>query len=296
MINQLKKIFTSLTTDEHTKNKKDYLWFKTDDHIVFGIQKSELDSKETTLLDLFLTPYNGAYPPVSRREQTWYDWIFEGTDATFKAAPKSYRYIYFSLSQPLSDPEDFRAAIKGLYEEAPAVIWSSEQSGVIIEENRAAEDEQITYDEMVEVFTSDFFIDVHFFIGPYLTDLQQAQVYFQWMETYFDYLSTLQIKPVMTYVRAVPYLLSSFKEDHHAQFLVHAVLKDTIHDDELLRTIQIFLEANSNASLAAKEMYMHRNSLQYRIDKFIERTEVDVKQFEGAVSIYLILLLKRQLD
>ncbi|MER2142109.1 MAG: helix-turn-helix domain-containing protein, partial [Priestia megaterium] len=54
---------------------------------------------------------------------------------------------------------------------------------------------------------------------------------------------------------------------------------------------------NLNVSLAAKKLYMHRNSLQYRIEKFIDRTHLDIKHFTGAVSAYLaILALKNSQD
>jgi DNA-binding PucR family transcriptional regulator len=41
---------------------------------------------------------------------------------------------------------------------------------------------------------------------------------------------------------------------------------------------------------------MHRNSLQYRIDKFIEKTGIDIKHFKGAVAVYLAILLQQYAD
>ncbi|GEN56860.1 hypothetical protein GCM10012290_16260 [Halolactibacillus alkaliphilus] len=295
MIKRLKALYPSLITDEERQGKGPYYWFTTSDNQLIGILENEIKEKEHELLDLLLTPYHGAYPPVTEREQAWYDWIFEGTNF-ISAAPKEYRFIYFSLSDALSDPNDFREAIYGMYSYKPVILFSSQKHGVIIEEERPDEDDTITFFEMIEVFTSDFFIDVHFFIGPYLRDLKRAHDYHHWMDEQFHHIQHFNTKPVMTYISSVPYLMSVIKDQTAIQFLIEAVLKSTVKDEELLRTIQTFLEANSNASLAAKEMYMHRNSLQYRIDKFVEKTEVDVKQFEGAVAVYLILLLKRQID
>jgi DNA-binding PucR family transcriptional regulator len=75
-------------------------------------------------------------------------------------------------------------------------------------------------------------------------------------------------------------------------------LLDLVKDDgDLLETIKVYLECNLNVSLAAKKLYMHRNSLQYRIEKFIDRTHLDIKHFTGAVSAYLaILALKNSQD
>ncbi|MBY6268509.1 helix-turn-helix domain-containing protein, partial [Parageobacillus thermoglucosidasius] len=56
--------------------------------------------------------------------------------------------------------------------------------------------------------------------------------------------------------------------------------------------IKTFFQCDLNVSLAAKKLYMHRNSLQYRIDKFIEKTGMDIKHFQGAVAVYLAMLIQ----
>ncbi|NQD69024.1 PucR family transcriptional regulator, partial [Bacillus haikouensis] len=61
-------------------------------------------------------------------------------------------------------------------------------------------------------------------------------------------------------------------------------------DTELIHTVKAFLENQSNISQTAKKLFMHRNSVQYRIDKFIEKTSIDIKSFQGALLAYLALL------
>src|SRR5699024_4503873 len=234
----------------------------------------------------------GAHPPITRQQKAWSKLIYEHDQTAFHDQKFNYRFTLFTLSEPLLEPTDFKEAIDGLYSNRPTILWVDQQMGMIIEEEQLDE-EDISYDEMIEVFTTDFYLDVQFYIGPYLADLQKASGYFHWMEKSFEKINAFSVKPVMNYINAVPYLLPTMKNDQDIQFLIQSILKETIEDEELLRTIQTFLECNSNVSLAAKKMYMHRNSLQYRIDKFIEKTTIDVKQFEGALSVYLILLLKR---
>ncbi len=57
---------------------------------------------------------------------------------------------------------------------------------------------------------------------------------------------------------------------------------------ETIQTIQGFIKANLNQSVAAKTMYMHRNTLNYRIDHFIALAEIDVKSFSGAYAFHLL--------
>ena len=57
---------------------------------------------------------------------------------------------------------------------------------------------------------------------------------------------------------------------------------------ETINTVMGFIDANMNASSASKKMYMHRNTLNYRLDHFIEKTEINVRNFNGALSVYLL--------
>ena len=57
---------------------------------------------------------------------------------------------------------------------------------------------------------------------------------------------------------------------------------------ETIETILGFINSNMNASKTAKTLYMHRNTLNYRLDNFIKKTEIDVRKFKGAIAIYLL--------
>lgn len=57
---------------------------------------------------------------------------------------------------------------------------------------------------------------------------------------------------------------------------------------ENINTCLGFIENNFNASLASKKMYMHRNTLNYRIDNFISKTEIDIKNFKAGMALYLL--------
>jgi len=57
---------------------------------------------------------------------------------------------------------------------------------------------------------------------------------------------------------------------------------------ENINTVIGFIENNFNASLTAKRLYLHRNTLNYRIENFIQKTEIDIKSFKKGLSIYLL--------
>lgn len=62
-------------------------------------------------------------------------------------------------------------------------------------------------------------------------------------------------------------------------------------DPEMLQTLDAFFTENCNVSDTAKRLYIHRNTLLYRLDKFKQETGMDVRDFEHAVLVRLALLL-----
>lgn len=62
-------------------------------------------------------------------------------------------------------------------------------------------------------------------------------------------------------------------------------------DDETRFTLETFFELNCNVSDTAKQLYIHRNTLLYRLERIKNETNLDVRQFSDAVQMRLLLLL-----
>ena len=60
-------------------------------------------------------------------------------------------------------------------------------------------------------------------------------------------------------------------------------------DDDLLYTVKVFLECNMNTSKAANELFVHRNTLINKLDKFNKLTGYDIRDFSDAVLIYSLI-------
>ncbi len=56
-------------------------------------------------------------------------------------------------------------------------------------------------------------------------------------------------------------------------------------DEETLTTINKFFENNLNVSETSRQLYIHRNTLVYRLDKLQKSTGLDLRVFEDAITI-----------
>ena len=62
-------------------------------------------------------------------------------------------------------------------------------------------------------------------------------------------------------------------------------------DDETLTTINKFFENSLNVSETSRQLYIHRNTLVYRLDKLQKTTGLDIRVFEDAITFKIALMV-----
>lgn len=62
-------------------------------------------------------------------------------------------------------------------------------------------------------------------------------------------------------------------------------------DEETLTTINKFFENNLNVSETSRQLYIHRNTLVYRLDKLHKNTNLDLRVFEDAITFKIALMV-----
>lgn len=67
-------------------------------------------------------------------------------------------------------------------------------------------------------------------------------------------------------------------------------------DHETLITIQAFFENNLNVSETSRKLFVHRNTLVYRLEKIKKITGLDLREFEHAITFKVALMVKKYLS
>ena len=62
-------------------------------------------------------------------------------------------------------------------------------------------------------------------------------------------------------------------------------------DDETLVTIQKFFENNLNISETARQLYVHRNTLVYRLERLQKMIGLDIRKFEDAMTFKIAMMV-----
>ena len=66
-------------------------------------------------------------------------------------------------------------------------------------------------------------------------------------------------------------------------------------DQEILFTIYKFFENNLNVSETARKLFVHRNTLVYRLEKIKKLTGLDLREFDDAITFKVALMVKKYL-
>ena len=67
-------------------------------------------------------------------------------------------------------------------------------------------------------------------------------------------------------------------------------------DEETLMTINKFFENNLNVSETSRQLYIHRNTLVYRLDKLQKSTGLDLRVFEDAITFKIALMVVKYMN
>ena len=66
-------------------------------------------------------------------------------------------------------------------------------------------------------------------------------------------------------------------------------------DEDTLETINKFFENNLNVSETARKLFVHRNTLVYRLEKIKKLTGLDLREFDDAITFKVALMVKKYL-
>ncbi len=106
-------------------------------------------------------------------------------------------------------------------------------------------------------------------------------------------------KPIITYENlGIARLIYQLPTTLCETFLREIFKKGSIVglDHETLFTIQKFFENNLNVSETSRKLFVHRNTLVYRLEKIKKLTGLDLREFDDAIVFKVALMVKKYLD
>lgn len=295
MINKLFTFFPNSVTQPFPPDpfSTNYHWFQhlEDNESWIGIPKADVSESQLELLKTLMN-YSAleANTQLAGSAKSWHQFLFE--NGPIPNSNHSFvRFIQFKVhSTEEIDRTEVTEALRGFLPDH-ILIWQNEATGVLIEEGRSVSETREELESISSTFESDFFLKISFYLGKFQSISNQLPVFFEHERKVFLQANHVTTRfKVADFEKVFPLLIAANLPANVSGILEAAVIGSFADDKESLLTVKVFLESGSNASLAAKRLYIHRNTLQYRLDKFMEKTGINLKDFDSAAMVYIACL------
>ena len=153
---------------------------------------------------------------------------------------------------------------------------------------------------IVDTLSSEFYTIVNVGIGTIVTGVKELARSFKEAQTALEVGKVFDTdKAIVSYdnlgiARLIYHLPTTLCET----FLAEVFKKGSIEalDHETLFTIQRFFENNLNVSETSRKLFVHRNTLVYRLEKIKKLTGLDLREFDHAIIFKIALMVKKYLS
>lgn len=270
-----------------------HLFFDEAENEWVGIPKENLPENELRLLKSLYPLAGMQMAETSSKAKSWIDFLFNRGTGPKHDVDTKFRFIQFCINGTYQlERSEVESALKGFFAEDVLIIWENDSRGSVIEEMTRVSQPEKEFASISDTLESDFFVKMSFYIGKPVFFSNQLPAYFQAEREYFDFgRKHLAQTRILSFEHVFPAYVAWHLPEKLTDKMNEAAAGVFDGDPEMFTTIKTYLENNLNASLTAKKLYIHRNTLQYRIDKFVEKTGIGLKDFYGAFTVFLACLL-----
>lgn len=279
-------------TDE-IAHPSSYYWFLSDTGKTFGIRKTAVTDKEKKLLSLQFKSIEKPLRGLTHQERLWTDLLLEGKTDSIDLKGQFVQFIYFCFQSSVNDFEAYEDALLGFFPTSSILLWPSTKIAILIAKTDPPS--LPNGKEMIELINTDFYMNVKVCFGSPINDVKFAHDLYEEERALFEIaIKAFPEKAIFNYPDLTllhlakrasnPLLPLSFRT-------LSAYLDE--EDPEIRFHLECLFENNLNISTTAKDLYMHRNSLNYKLDKLKEKTGLDARKFQEALFIFFEIILKK---
>ncbi len=153
---------------------------------------------------------------------------------------------------------------------------------------------------IVDTLGSEFFTRVNVGIGTAATGIKDLAKSFKEAQVALEVGKVFDTdKSIISYNNlGIARLIYQLPTTLCEMFLKEVFKKGSIEslDQETLFTIQKFFENNLNVSETSRKLFVHRNTLVYRLEKIKKLTGLDLREFDHAIIFKVALMVKKYLS
>ena len=266
---------------------------ETSDYISFPFKEQwiqfEKKSKNHSELKLFQLLFNSKKIKRSPVISKWQNYLLNGIEDSSLTLNSDFRIIQFAISKKDSylEKKTWLEAFKSIFSHSEDAFFIDETSGLLIQKKSP---EIANFDELsgiIQTLDDDFSIKTICYIGEFWTMNKEVKKVFEEEQFIFE----KQKNRGISLLSLPEVALNHYTSDAIEKSTLMPILKKKYTSQpELKELILAMWSSQGNISLAAKSLYVHRNTLQYRIDRFYDMSGLSLRNMNDLLLCYLLVL------
>ncbi|MDV7752513.1 helix-turn-helix domain-containing protein [Enterococcus casseliflavus] len=251
---------------------KKYIWLPTD----------QLSDSEKLLIQLG----NGSLQPeIDNRNHPWYPILFEHQPVQ---EPEWIRLLQVHFTRTIDSLQsEWLAEIQQMLPSVVDLFFLTEDHAVIVEKQDGANLPIEDLDGLFVALDMDFDCYSQLFVGPFHHPRHDFTAL--WASESSLFKNELKTKTTSKSMDLPKVVFSLFRNGFSGYISLFRTLYLDWFEEETETIIQSLWRNQGNASSTAKELFMHRNSLLYKIDKFQTLTRLNLKNMDDLLLCYLLI-------
>lgn len=213
--------------------------------------------------------------------------------------------IVFAVSLPSPDDSSVNEILQGIFPEKGKqfVITIDEKNYAVILEmpkDAAVKDKTKIAREIINMIRSDAMVNVCVGIGSVTDDLRGISTSYREAQLAIEIGRVFDNdKEILNYeALGIGRLIYQLPVKLCQMYLDEVFKNGSIEklDQETILTIQKFFDNSLNISETSRRLFIHRNTLVYRLDKIQKLTGLDLRQFDDAIIFKVAMMVKKYLS
>ncbi|MGX6969936.1 helix-turn-helix domain-containing protein [Vagococcus bubulae] len=254
------------------------------DNGFFYLSKQDISQREATLLTELMIKQ-----PVTKvsNGHLWYDYLFNQVE--MPTSSSYYRIIQIRIRKDATNKKMWLTHFSKLFDSIVDSFFIDETSAILVEQQTTILYSTEDIRAMLLTLEGEFLIQATAFVGKFqqvsptfITCFKEEQTIFNQFFSHFHPNDVFVFEEV-----ALEYLT---KKAIKESALMTNLYQSTIFDEETVLMIKTLWTEQGNMTSSAKKLYTHRNTLQYKLDKFSEQTGISLKNMTELTLCYLMIL------
>lgn len=254
------------------------------DNGFFYLPIKDLTSREESLITELLIKNqqsNGSNNSI------WFDYLFNGKDMS--TSTHQYRIIQLKIRKDSTDKKTWLEHFSKLFDCVIEAFFVDDTSAYLVEQQTAIINSTDDIKAMLLTLETEFLIKSIVYVGQFrLLSDKFVTCFYEEQNIFNQFYSSFHPNDVFSFQDvALTYLTK--KAIKESSLMTH-FYQSTVFDDEIIQIIKTLWSEQGNITSTAKKLYIHRNTLQYKLDKFSEQSGISLKNMTDLTLCYLLIL------